>query len=1004
MTGNIDLATQVTGTLPVGNMAATALTTVQTASSESAQLALTAQEGDVVVRTDENKTYMHNGGSAGTMADYTLLATPTDAVTSVDGNTGAVTTLQLGTTATTALAGDTTFSFADITSKPTTISGYGITDNIVTSDSSIDAQPIKQYYANQAAFPSASTWHGAIAHSHSDGAMYFGHGGSWVQLANDSDIPTAVSSLTNDSNYLTTVAFADLTGKPTTIAGYGITDALQLGTTATTAMAGNTTFAFADITSKPTTISGYGITDALQLGTTSTTALAGDTTFAFADITSKPTTIAGYGITDALQLGTSSTTALAGDTTFAFADITSKPTTISGYGITDALQLGTSSTTALAGDTTFAFADITSKPTTIAGYGITDALQLGTTSTTAMAGNTTFDRITEGDTSIVINDTGTPPTADNNIVVTVAGSEDARFDYTGTQIAPLGSRTLTLGSATGTGTITLGQSTGAQTIDIASGSTTSSTTNTVNIASAGATGSTQTVNIARMSATGVTTNINMGNTSTSATSNITITGNTTINNALSSNTITIGGTTQTGAITLGASTQTQTIDISNAATANTKTNTINLGCSGIGGSTTNVNIAANNGTVGATTNVAIGNNTSTATSTIALRGATTFSVGAVEFNGFDFTVNPASPANTITMGRTDATGTITIGRSTDTHTINISGASLASTKTKTINIGTGFGIRTVNIASDSHSGATTSVYLGNPSATASSTIHLQGDLSIDRPMYGSGAPEYYDFFDHEGGHLTSQSDADYDISGTGLNALTEITIPARASFTGSKRGSLRMSCQSSFYNSSSTTKRNAEFQIGLQMKSKGTSTQSENLGVATFVSSPSAYNGVWSFAGNVTDKIVAGFGQLGNNSSAAGMTYGGAQIVGVRYDDSVNKTYIRISSYYYYNNLGGSAVSAGNSTSFNVYYNPTDFQASGTWVSSLRADFFSSRVRMTVQPLSTHQMHHAFNISLPKETTKTELRLIFDYTGSNTNLSAAVYAIEGTVMLEGSRV
>jgi hypothetical protein len=43
-------------------------------------------------------------------------------------------------------------------------------------------------YANQAAFPNASTYHGAIAHSHSDGAMYFAHGGAWTKLANDSDI------------------------------------------------------------------------------------------------------------------------------------------------------------------------------------------------------------------------------------------------------------------------------------------------------------------------------------------------------------------------------------------------------------------------------------------------------------------------------------------------------------------------------------------------------------------------------------------------------------------------------------------------------------------------------------------------------------------------------------------------------------------------------------------------------------------------------------------------
>jgi len=40
------------------------------------------------------------------------------------------------------------------------------------------------YFDNQAAFPSASTYHGAVAHSHADGAMYFAHGGSWVKLLN----------------------------------------------------------------------------------------------------------------------------------------------------------------------------------------------------------------------------------------------------------------------------------------------------------------------------------------------------------------------------------------------------------------------------------------------------------------------------------------------------------------------------------------------------------------------------------------------------------------------------------------------------------------------------------------------------------------------------------------------------------------------------------------------------------------------------------------------------
>lgn len=46
------------------------------------------------------------------------------------------------------------------------------------------------HYDNQAAFPSASTYHGAIAHSHADGKMYFAHSGNWYALANASDITT----------------------------------------------------------------------------------------------------------------------------------------------------------------------------------------------------------------------------------------------------------------------------------------------------------------------------------------------------------------------------------------------------------------------------------------------------------------------------------------------------------------------------------------------------------------------------------------------------------------------------------------------------------------------------------------------------------------------------------------------------------------------------------------------------------------------------------------------
>jgi len=103
-----------------------------------------------------------------------------------------------------------------------------------------------------------------------------------------------------DPGYLTSVpaqSFASLTGKPTTIAGYGITDAFD--------------GAFGSLSGKPTTIAGYGITDAFD--------------GAFGSLSGKPTTIAGYGITDSFsnsdfdtRLATKSTTNLAEGTNLYF--------------------------------------------------------------------------------------------------------------------------------------------------------------------------------------------------------------------------------------------------------------------------------------------------------------------------------------------------------------------------------------------------------------------------------------------------------------------------------------------------------------------------------------------------------------------------------------------------------------------------------------------------------------------------------------------------------------
>lgn len=76
------------------------------------------------------------------------------------------------------------------------------------------------------------------------------------------------------------------------------------------------THTFASAINKPTTLAGFGITDAAAASHIHT----------FSALSNKPSTLAGYGITDAAAYNHAHT----------FAAITNKPTTLNGYGITDA--------------------------------------------------------------------------------------------------------------------------------------------------------------------------------------------------------------------------------------------------------------------------------------------------------------------------------------------------------------------------------------------------------------------------------------------------------------------------------------------------------------------------------------------------------------------------------------------------------------------------------------------------------------------------------------------
>jgi hypothetical protein len=78
------------GLVPTHHLPALAITTTQVVNSQANMLALTAQIGDVAVRTDVNKSFILTATPATTLGNWQELLTPTDAVLSVDGGTGAI--------------------------------------------------------------------------------------------------------------------------------------------------------------------------------------------------------------------------------------------------------------------------------------------------------------------------------------------------------------------------------------------------------------------------------------------------------------------------------------------------------------------------------------------------------------------------------------------------------------------------------------------------------------------------------------------------------------------------------------------------------------------------------------------------------------------------------------------------------------------------------------------------------------------------------------------------
>lgn len=136
---------------------AVAITDTFVAATEAAMLALSAERGDLCVRSDLNKSFVLAAAPASTLANWVELRTPTDAVLSVAGRTGAV-TLATGdiTGLDAALAGKAatghTHTKADV--------GLGSVDNTADANKPISAATQAALDGKQSLTANLTSWSG----------------------------------------------------------------------------------------------------------------------------------------------------------------------------------------------------------------------------------------------------------------------------------------------------------------------------------------------------------------------------------------------------------------------------------------------------------------------------------------------------------------------------------------------------------------------------------------------------------------------------------------------------------------------------------------------------------------------------------------------------------------------------------------------------------------------------------------------------------------------------
>lgn len=179
--------------------------------SQTNMLALTAEVGDIAIRTDLSKTFILKTAGASTLANWQELLTPTDSVTSVAGKTGSVTLnsgdVGLGNVTNESKA--TMFTSPSLTGTPTAPTAAVATN---TTQVATTAFVKSQGYITSAGAPIQTV---------------AGRTGTVVLTATD----VGLANVTNESK-ATMFASPALTGVPTAPTAVATTNTTQVATTA----------------------------------------------------------------------------------------------------------------------------------------------------------------------------------------------------------------------------------------------------------------------------------------------------------------------------------------------------------------------------------------------------------------------------------------------------------------------------------------------------------------------------------------------------------------------------------------------------------------------------------------------------------------------------------------------------------------------------------------------------------------------------------------------------